>query len=50
MGLPLDSGIEAAVHGVEAHFVDEKAQIQADRFNPQDYVHRFLGYVGSFAC
>jgi hypothetical protein len=43
MGVPLDSGIKAAVHGVEVNFITEKAQIQADRFNPQDHVYSFLG-------
>jgi hypothetical protein len=43
MGVPFDFGIEAAVRGVEAHIIAEKAQIQADHFNPQDHVHSFLG-------
>jgi hypothetical protein len=42
MRVPLDSEIEAAVHGVVAHFIAEKAQIQADHFNPQEYVHSFF--------
>jgi hypothetical protein len=50
MSVPLDSGIEAAVHGVEAHLIAEKAQIQAGHFNPQDHVHSFLGQARSFAC
>jgi hypothetical protein len=41
MGVPPDSGIEAAVNGVQAHFIAEKAQIQADNFNPQYHVHSF---------
>jgi hypothetical protein len=43
MGIPVDSWIEAAVHGVEAHLIAEKAQIQADHFSVQDHVHIFLG-------
>jgi hypothetical protein len=43
MGVPFDSGIEAAVHGVEAHLIAEKARILGDYFNPQDHVHSFLG-------
>ena len=43
MGVPLDSGIEVAVPGVEVHLIAEKAQVQADHFNPQDHVHSFLG-------
>jgi hypothetical protein len=39
MGVPRDSGIKAAVHGVIA----EKAQIQADNFNLQDHVLSFFG-------
>jgi hypothetical protein len=27
---------------VEAHLIAEKAQIQADHFNPQDHVHSFF--------
>jgi hypothetical protein len=36
------------VHGVEAHFVAEKAQIQADHFNPQDHVHSFFFFFFFF--
>jgi hypothetical protein len=43
MGVPRDSRIKAAVHGVEAHFIAEKPQIQADNFNPQDHVLSFFG-------
>jgi hypothetical protein len=43
MSVPLDSGIEGAVHGVEAHLITDKAKIQADRFNPQDDMQSFLG-------
>ena len=50
MGVLRDSGIEAAVHGVEAQLIPEKAEIQADNFNAQDHVHSFLGQARSFAC
>ena len=50
MGVPLDSGIEAAVHGVEAHLIAEKAQTRADHFNPQDHVYSFLGQAWGFPC
>jgi transposase len=42
MGVPRDSGIKEAVHGVESHLIAEKAQIQADNFNPQDHVLSFF--------
>jgi hypothetical protein len=47
MGVPLDSGIEVAVPGVDVHLIAEKAQVQADHFNPQDHVHSFFG-IGKF--
>jgi hypothetical protein len=50
MGVPRDSRIKAAVHGMEAHFIAEKTQIQANNFNPQDHVLSFLGQARSFAC
>jgi hypothetical protein len=43
MGVPPDSGIKAAIHGVEAHLIAKEAHIQADHFNPQDHVHSFMG-------
>jgi hypothetical protein len=49
MGIPLDSRIKAAVHGVVAHLTANEAQIQADHFNLQDHVHSFLGQARSFA-
>jgi hypothetical protein len=48
MPVPLNSGIKAAVHGVEAHLIAEKAQIQADRFKPLDHV-QFFG-IGKAFC
>jgi hypothetical protein len=50
MGALLNSGIEAAVHGVEVYVNAEKAQIQADHFNTKDHVHSFLGKARSSAC
>jgi hypothetical protein len=47
MGVPLASGIEAAVHGVEARLI---AEVQADHFNHQDHVYGFLGQARSFVC
>jgi hypothetical protein len=41
-GVARDSGIEAAIHGEEAHLIAEEAQIQAEHFNPQDEVHSFF--------
>jgi hypothetical protein len=49
MGVLLDSGIEAAVYGVEAELIAQKAQIQADHFNQQDHVHSFF-WVGKEFC
>jgi hypothetical protein len=42
MGVPIDSEIEAAVPGVTAQLIAEKAQLQANHFNTQDHVHSFL--------
>jgi hypothetical protein len=38
-----ETGFEAAVHGVEAHLITEKAHIQAGHFNLQDNARSLLG-------
>jgi len=42
MGVTRNPRIKAAVHGVEAHFIANKDEIQADRFNSEDHVHSVL--------
>ena len=36
---------QAAVYEVEAHFIANKDEIQADHFNSEDHVHSVLGLV-----
>jgi hypothetical protein len=43
MGVARNPWIEAAVHGLEAHFIANKDEIQADHFNSEDHVHIVLG-------
>jgi len=43
MGVARNLWIEAAVHGVEAHFIANKDEIQADHFNLEDHGHSVLG-------
>jgi hypothetical protein len=42
--------IEAAVHGVEAHFIANKDENQADYFNLEGHVHSVLGQKRRSAC
>jgi len=42
--------MKAAGHGVEAHFIANKHQIQADHFNLEGQVHNVLGQKRRSAC
>jgi len=50
MGVACNPWIEAAVHEVEAHFIANKDEIQADHFNSEDHVHSVLGQKRHSAC
>ena len=50
MGVTCNPWIEAAVHGVEAHFIANKDKIQVDHFKSEDHVHSVMGQKMCSAC
>ena len=50
LGCSTKSLNQSAVHGVEAHFIANKHQTQADHFNLEGQVHNVLGQKKHSAC
>jgi hypothetical protein len=46
----LNPWIEAAAHGMEAHIITNKEEIQTDHFNSQDHLHSVFGQKRHSAC
>ena len=50
IGVTHNPWFEAPVHGVEAHFIANKDEIQAENFSSEDHVHSVLGQKRHSAC